>query len=361
MARSSSEAGWNRVRRPLAPSGREVFVSPKNLRVPVIQAALFAELQKLCLRSFPERLEQRISQVETPAGGRHPTLGLTLSWRRGHQAGVERLIVRRYSDRWTWWSLDDPAKAQREWTVVRWLYGEGFAVPQVYALGSSQEPASLLMARAPGRPCAPMQGAGQATAIQDWHVDTLAGLLADLHQRKPPDAVREALPDVTVAAELRRMTDIAREGHHDAIEEAVDELSATLAAENVEMLPSCVLHGDLDLANVLVDARGITAVLCWENSAFGDRRWDVAYAADSLYRYGGERFANRFCATYATRAAVPVAHLLFWQALAAVQRWVAWSWAQQHTGADQCESQARLWGEQAWRALTRLRYAKREA
>jgi hypothetical protein len=42
----------------------------------MIQADLFAELQRLCLRSFPERLDQRISQVEIIASERHPMLGL---------------------------------------------------------------------------------------------------------------------------------------------------------------------------------------------------------------------------------------------------------------------------------------------
>jgi aminoglycoside phosphotransferase (APT) family kinase protein len=327
----------------------------------VIQPALFAELQKLCLRSFPERLDQRISQVETLASERHPMLGLTLSWRKGHQPGIERLIVRRYGDRWTWWTFDDPAKAQREWTVLRWLYGEGFAVPKVYALGSGQEPASLLMARAPGRPCAPIQGAGPAATLHERHIDALAGMLADLHQRTPPDIVREVLPNATVAEELRRMAEMVEQGHNDGMMEAVDELSAMLAAENVEILPSCVLHGDVHLANVLGDARGITALLDWENCAFGDPRWDVVCVVDSLHSDHAEGLADRFCAAYAGQAAAAPAHLPFWQALVALHRWTVGSRAQQYTDAGLSESQVGLWGEKAWRTLTRLRYARREA
>jgi hypothetical protein len=67
-------------------------------------------------------------------------------------------------------------------------------------------------------------------------MDMLAGMLADLHRRTPPDVVREVLPDVTVTGELRRMADMARQCHSDAIEEAVDELGAMLVAANMENL-----------------------------------------------------------------------------------------------------------------------------
>jgi aminoglycoside phosphotransferase (APT) family kinase protein len=325
----------------------------------VIQATLFAELQKLCLRSFPERLDQRISQVETLADGPHPTLSLTLSWRRGHQPGVERLVVRRYSDRWTWWSSDDRAKAQREWTVLRWLYGEGLPVPKVYALGAEQEPALLLMARASGRPSAPVPGAGAAVALDEGHVDALASLLANLHQLTPPEVVREVLPTVTVIQELRRMGEMAEHSGNEGMIEAVGELGAMLAIENLEMLPSCVLHGDVRLANMLSDARGITNMLGWENSAFGDPRWDVACLVDNLHGYRAEGLADRFCAAYASQVASAPTHLLFWQALVAVHRWTVGSQAQHCTGADLLESQLGLWDETAWRTLTRLRQAKR--
>ena len=325
----------------------------------MIQAALFAELQKLCLRSFPERLGQRISQVETLASEPSPMLGLTLSWRRGHQPGIERLIVRRYSDRRTWWSLDDPVKAQREWVVLRWLYGEGIAVPKVYALGAEQEPALLLMARSPGRPSAPVQGAGTTVTLQEWHVDALAGLLADLHQPTPPDAVRQVLPAVTVTEELRRMAVMAEHSRNDGMMEAVDELNDMLVAENLEMLPSCVLHGDVRLANVLSDARGITAILGWESSAFGDPRWDVACIVNDLNSYHAEGLADRFCTAYASQAAAAPAHLLFWQTLIAVHRWIVGSQMQQRAGGALSESEVGLWGETAWRTLTRLRQAGR--
>jgi aminoglycoside phosphotransferase (APT) family kinase protein len=123
----------------------------------------------------------------------------------------------------------------------------------------------------------------------------------------------------------------------------------------------CVLHGNLHLGNVLCDARGITALLDWENSALGDPRWDVASVADSLYSHYEAGLADRFCAVYASQAAVPLAHLPFWQALVALQRWTVGSWAQQAADPGLLESQVKLWSEQAWRALTRLRYAKKSA
>jgi aminoglycoside phosphotransferase (APT) family kinase protein len=266
--------------------------------------------------------------------------------------------VRRYSDRWTWWSFDDPAKAQREWVVQRWLYGEGLPVPKVYALGSEQEPALLLMTRASGRPCAAIQDAGMATTLQEKLIDALANALADLHRRTVPDAVQEVLPAITVTDELKRMAEMAENSRNDGMREAVDELSVMLVAENLEMLPSCVLHGDVHLANVLGDARGITAMLDWENSAFGDPRWDVACLVDDLHSYHAEGLADRFCTVYTSQVAAAPAHLLFWQTLVAVRRWTVGSQVQHCASTALSESQVGLWCETAWRTLTRLRQAR---
>jgi aminoglycoside phosphotransferase (APT) family kinase protein len=338
----------------------------------VIDPALFAELRDLCLRSFPERLDQRLSQIEPVAQGRHPTLALTLSWREGIRPRVERLLLRRYADAWTWWSFQDTHKAQREWAMIRWLYAQGLPVPGPYALGSENADPYVLLARAPGRPgtsllseCLAQQPSGRAVHPNlERCLHAFVALIARLHQLTPPDTVRNVLPRITVTQELVRMADIARRCEDRELIGAVDELS--LRAQEMEAYPPCVLHGEPQLADLLYDARGITAWLNWENSAFGDPRWDLAHAVNQLRCHEAPLPMERLYDTYVAQAGQHLANMPFWEALTAVHRWATTS-SVQSTAPDQgvqtlTAELDRLRG-QAWRALIRLRteYAQHPA
>ena len=319
---------------------------------------VFAELQRLCQRSFPERLDQRISRIETLAGEHGLTRTWTLSWRSGRRTEVEQLILHRYANSCTWWAMEDRDKAQREWAVMRWLYGEGLPVPKVYASGSERGDGSLLTAHVPGRRLRDMEG---EPASAEPCVRELASLLARLHQLAPPDSVRHVLPVVDVVEQLARLRDMASRCADDGLEEAVDGL-LTIEAE---VRPSCVLHGDPGFANVLCDARGITALLNWENSALGDPRWDVARVANGLQAHQTGERVEGFRAAYEDASGQPLPDMDFWEALAATRNWAMAAWMRT-TGDDQPGSPAAdqalldplsTWKECAWRALTRLRYA----
>jgi aminoglycoside phosphotransferase (APT) family kinase protein len=310
-----------------------------------------AELQKLCSRSFPERLDQRISQIAPIAGERHPMLGLTLAWREGQRPRVERLILRRYADPWTWWAIDDRAKARREWTVMRWLYGEGLPVPRLYAYGSENGQDLLLMARISAKAC---------TATEP-HVEAFAAVLAQLHYRSPPAVVRQVLPNVTIAEELERLQEIAHQCEEIGLLNAINDLFA----QEMEGYPPCVLHGAPQFDHVLCDARGITALLDWENSALGDPRWDVGRFVNWLRIRQVEGLVDHFCMAYEERSDRPLSNMAFWEALATVQNWALASWVRVNAPPTLASREAlcpqiEAWREQAWRALTRLRYEKRE-
>jgi aminoglycoside phosphotransferase (APT) family kinase protein len=320
----------------------------------MIQAALFAELQKLCRRSFPERLDQSISQIQAVDGGRHPTVSLSLAWREARRPRVERLVVRRYADPWTWWSVEDPNKAGREWAVMRWLYGEGLPVPPLYAVGADGQAPFLLLAHASGQTCA-LERPAKAQA----YVESLSGLLARLHRLPPPAPVRAVLPDHPLDHELGRLETHARACHDGGLIEAICELRA----QEMEGYPPCVLHGDLRAENVLCDARGATAVLGWENAALGDPRWDVARVANELRDHQADALVERFLALYQDRGGAAPSRLAYWEALAAVQEWTLAEWVRETAPPEQG---AELLGMRdharacAWRALTRLRYERDE-
>lgn len=297
----------------------------------MIDPALFAELRDLCLRSFPERLDQRLSQIESIAAGRHPTLAFSLSWREGTRTRVERLLLQRHADKRTWWSIQDGQKAQREWVMLRWLYSVGRPVPRTYALGAQDPDTFLLLERPSGRPIALCTNGQaeedrepdrqtpryQSQAARPQHVDALATLLAQLHRLSAPDSVREILPWIDAKGQLEHIALIAQRQENADLIEAIRELSQ----DQVEAYPPCVLHGDPQLASLRCDARGITAWLDWENSAMGDPRWDVAHVMNQLQSSQKHSWADRFCEVYVERADVPLHDMAHWQALAAIQRW----------------------------------------
>ena len=336
----------------------------------MLKPSAFAELSKLCRRSFPERLDQRISQAEAVPDARHPALAFALSWREGRRPRLERLIVRRYADPWTWWSTDDRQKARREWEVLRWLYGHGLPVPAPYAWGAG-EGGFVLLARMPGRDGTSLAGQGVQTGAP--YLDALARTLAQLHRLTPASAVSGVLPLVAARDELARLGQLADQASDGSLRQAVAGLAALWAAANVEEGPPCVLHGDPHLSNALFDARGITALQGWENGALGDPRWDLARAVNGLQEHGAGDVADRFCAVYAGQTGQLPSAMAFWTTLAAIQSWALAAWVCAgvcgRTGgegiaaspaADAWIADLTTWREQAWRGLTRLHHEQEE-
>jgi aminoglycoside phosphotransferase len=324
----------------------------------MVDAALFGKLQTLCRRSFPQRADQSITQIQSPEGGRHPSVSFSLAWREGRRTRLERMIVRHYADRWTWWALDDGEKTQREWTVMRWLFGRGLPVPQVYASGTEGEHEYLLMSSAPGT---------RAQETDVAHVEALAVLLARTHHLAAPQAVRQVLPEASLEAELARLRDIAYRCHADGLPEATMELYTELNAEQneerneeqMEVPPLCVLHGNPRFDNVLCDAQGITALIGWENAALGDPRWDVARVVNDLRSQQADALAEHFCAVYESHGGPPPVKLTYWEAVTAVQSWTLVEWVHEHVPPEDAEgllSAREYWRERGWRAVTRLRY-----
>lgn len=317
----------------------------------MVQADLFAELQLLCRRSFPERLEQRISQVQSIDEGRHPQVSFSLAWREGRRPRVEPLVLRRYADRWTWWSVQDEHKAEREWEVGCWLYSQGLPVPAMYASGTADQAPYLLTARPPGR-SHPFTGPADLEA----YVERAARLLSQLHRLVPPAAVRRLLPEVQARGEIARLSSLARACMDDGLVEALDEL----ARQEMEEYPPCVLHGDLQVDRVRIDARGITAILDWEVAALGDPRWDLARVGVELYRQEAHLLAERFYSSYEEQSGLSTQGMTFWEALASVQQWALLAWLEGTGAAAATEPLDEIRGS-AWRALTHLRYGRADA
>jgi aminoglycoside phosphotransferase (APT) family kinase protein len=320
----------------------------------MVDAALFAELQTLCRRSFPQRFDQGITQIRSLKDGRNPIVSFSLTWREGKRPRVERLIVRRYADRWTWWTVNDGQKTQREWTVMRWLFGRGLPVPQPYASGTEGQHEYLLMPDVTG---------GPALATNEAHVEAFAALLAQIHGLTAPEAVRPMLPEASIETELARLRDMAYRCHADGLLDATAELYRQLevapGTEETEVPPLCVLHGDPRFANVHCDAQGVTALLGWENAALGDPRWDVARVVNDLRGQEADALVERFCIAYQDRGGPWPVNLTYWETLTATQSWALVEWVTEHAPVEDAAgllAKREYWQECAWRALTRLRY-----
>jgi aminoglycoside phosphotransferase (APT) family kinase protein len=322
----------------------------------MIDAELYAQLQVLCRRSFPERLEQRVSQVQSIEGGRHPSVAFSLAWREGRRPRVERLLLRRYADGWTWWETQDAHKAQRAWEVGCWLYGRGLPVPTLYASGTAAQAPYLLMARPAGRGYR-LEGPPDREA----YAESATSLLARLHRLRPPDTIRRLLPEVHVQDEIARLSALATGGGDEGLVEALNDLATSLVgSEEMEDLPPCVLHGDLQVDRVRADARGITAVLDWETAALGDPRWDLSQVGNELHRLEARDLVARVYRRYEEASGNALGRMSYWEALSAVQRWTVLAWLE-GSGAAGPTGALDAARRSAWRALTRLRYGRGDA
>lgn len=314
----------------------------------MVDAALYAQLQALCRRALPERLDQRISQIETQEekggpiqrGLHRRCLTFTLSWREGRQPRIERLLLQRYDRDAVRWADPEGVPAQRAWQLMRWLFGLGLPIPHVYTV--EEGGGSLLLARPEGEPLQIGQGAEAAACMA-----ALAGFLAALHRLQPPDPVRAVLADASREAVLAQIARAAETTENEGAKQAVNELRVQM-----EGIPPCVVHGDPRPVHVCNDARGVTALLGWENGAWGDPRWDVACLVQVQRANGADALAETFNQAYARHAGQTLDHMPYWEALSALHTWMCAGWAADET---------LTWRFLAMQALDRWRAAVKQA
>jgi|GEM_PF-4679832 len=306
-------------------------------------------VQELCRRSLPERLNQHVSQFVWEEDGRHRTLSFMLTWSESHRPRVERLQVRGYLNRWTIWRTDDDRQATRDWEILRWLYGLGLPVPRVYAAGEdyvlTEHPAGSTLASL---------GQDRHKHITP-HLERFAFVLAQLHRRSPPDAVRHTLPTIGVADELARLSRLARQCLDTELDEAMSELKVWLGKES-QVSPLCVLCGEAIFVHARVDAQGIT-LPCWQDTALGDPRWDVAHTIGWLRTHHAEDLSERFLNAYRAQSDTPLLDLDAWIALAAASNWALADQLRFHQPEHPRVAERSTWIELTWRTLTRIKDA----
>ncbi len=113
------------------------------------------------------------------------------------------------------------------------------------------------------------QQCGQALA--DIHTISLDGLPSEL-------SMSDGLAQIKQYEDIYRGFDVPR---------PVFELALQWLKSNApEPMPTCLVHGDFRLGNLMVNETGLAAVLDWELAHLGDPREDIAWICVNSWRFG---------------------------------------------------------------------------
>jgi aminoglycoside phosphotransferase (APT) family kinase protein len=223
-----------------------------------------------------------------------------------------RVVVRRYK---VFGSYDRGEKARREFKAFELLHQHGIPVPQPLYL---DEQGTML--GIPGIVTRYVSGT-QIESPSDpvgW-ARALAAMLARIHAIPCASAATDFLLDANAEATwfLRSGTvPDYMQAHPDgvAVWQAVRDLSS-----NLQQVQPTLVHIDYWPGNVLWDRGQITAVVDWEEAAYGDPGIDVAYCRMEMHLSGMGHVAEEFLSAYEAEAGRPIANLGFWELAAAAR------------------------------------------
>jgi aminoglycoside phosphotransferase (APT) family kinase protein len=148
---------------------------------------------------------------------------------------------------------------------------------------------------------------------------TVAALLARIHQLACPDALTTSLPGATTQATWFLVTGSLP----DYMRAYPDGASIwqVIQRELPTIKPSepVLVHGDYWSGNILWDNGQVSGLLDWENAAFGERGFDVAYCRMEMMLEGMDEAAELFLQTYERMMGQPVVNLALCELAVAVQ------------------------------------------
>jgi len=210
-------------------------------------------------------------------------------------------------------------KARTEFMTLDWLHRDGAAVPQPLYLdeaGAYFGTPAIVTRFLPGQIL--RLATDHPVSSQVW-VRELAAALAKIHSVPWNAAAADFLPPVEPNLLWFLRGDVAPD-YMKVQPNGVWVWEAVHAGLNRRQpVPPTFIHSDYSPGNILWDQGRITAVLDWEEGAFGEPAADVGYCRMFLYLTGNQPGADEFLRLYETATGRPVANLGFWQ-LAAVAR-----------------------------------------
>jgi aminoglycoside phosphotransferase (APT) family kinase protein len=188
---------------------------------------------------------------------------------------------------------DETLSLKSEHQVLQAAYGAGVPAPRTYGyIAGLAGREAFVMERVKG------EGVGRrivrAPELQDARAALplqMAEALAAIHGIKRQDVpqlpfhgeAHEALPTRVINNMERRLDAIGEP--HPAIELGLAWLRRNAEAVALDG-PEILVHGDFRIGNLLVDERGLTAVLDWEFAHWGDPAEDLAWPLVRAWRFG---------------------------------------------------------------------------
>ncbi|MES2460715.1 MAG: aminoglycoside phosphotransferase family protein [Armatimonadota bacterium] len=228
----------------------------------------------------------------------------------------ETVFLRVYQGFMSWWTLATPDLPQREQTAWRVAARAGIPVPDTLWTVELPEIAAAVQRLSPGQAVA-------ALPMTDALEASLGQMLARLHRAQVETVDLGHLPDIRLAALFPRLLAWAEEADATELLESAKRLQKQFGEEIVEQ-PPVFLHGDFHRGNVLADGDEVTAVIDWEEAAYGDPRLDICVMEMVLRRRadGGKVFV----AAYEAASGLAAGPLKPWEELCEVRNRIVGAW-----------------------------------
>jgi aminoglycoside phosphotransferase (APT) family kinase protein len=227
---------------------------------------------------------------------------------------TQQIVLRRYNEA----NGDCVGKARREFYALTHLDRHGFPAPKPLYLDDSGQ-----LFGSPGIITAFVGGRQIEMAVRadDWRdkIDIAARTLARIHSTPFEKMDNEVLMngnEEVVWFLKRGEVPQYMKNHPDGL--AVWHLVAEFLPQ-IQVAKPVLLHIDFWSGNILWDDGQISAVVDWEEAAFGDAGIDVAYFCMELCLEGLEDEAEQFLQVYEKTVGHPVANLGVWEMAAAVR------------------------------------------
>lgn len=230
-----------------------------------------------------QALAEGLQRVMARAGWQGPVSGLLRlsgganmqSWR--FEVGGEAFVLRRAPS--AEWVAGRALDMAREAAVIRCAQANGVPAPEVVAELEPQDDIGLgfIMRCVPGSPD-PDNALSSPPAL----LAEIAAAMAKVHALDPA-----ALPFLPVLEPTAGVEGLAAQfaeagGDRPAIALGLAWLRAHLPPP----APLAVLHGDLRIGNIMVDAGHLSALIDWELAHLGDAHEDLAFGCMTVWRFG---------------------------------------------------------------------------
>ena len=224
-----------------------------------------------------------------------------------------KFVVRRYA---VFGDYDRGEKARREFKTFEYLHQYGIPAPEPLYLddtGTLLGTPGIVTRFVPGRlmlsvPADPL----------DWARE-LAVTLAKIHSIPCGAKVQSFLLDANAEATWFLKSDTAP-GYMQTYPGGTEVWQFLHEAfPGIRTMPSGLVHIDYWSGNILWHENRISAVLDWEEAAYGDPVIDVAYARMNMILMGLTQSADDFLQIYESEMGCKVENIGFWELAAAVR------------------------------------------